>query len=42
MVTKEDLRNDIENLPKGRIPGAFDIEEETAYLAEVVNKLCND
>lgn len=42
MITKEQLREEISRLPKGRIPGAFDLEEETSYLAEIVNTLLGD
>lgn len=42
MLTKEQLAKEISELPPGRIPGAFDIEEETSYLTDVVNAMLGD
>lgn len=42
MITKERIRDDIKKLPKGRIPGAFDIEDEATYLAKIVNLLLSE
>jgi len=42
MLTKEQLAKEISELPPDRIPGAFDIEEETTYLAGVVNAMLKD
>ncbi|HEU4711939.1 MAG TPA: protein kinase [Pyrinomonadaceae bacterium] len=42
MLTKERLAQEIKELPADRIPGAFDIEEETTYLASVVNAMLKD